>query len=332
MPIFGGDDKFDKHKLQTSLKMAISRLNLQKNKKENHLQMQRREVADLLRAGKEESARIKVEGCIRESYLIESVEIINLFIDLLCQRLQLISESRVCPPDMKEAASTLIWASPRMENIPELLTVREQLSRKFGKEFVHAAQQNSEMAVNTKVYKKMSVMVPEPYFCIQYMKDIAGQFNVDWQPSSGILDASTAIQGIQQMLPDPQVNYHSPPPAIPQHPPYMGNGMQQRGQSFPSAPPPAIPPPMHNYVPQPYAPHPGLNLPAPPILPHDHTPFHGYPQSPQEHSAPHANYANLPPPLRHEEPEKPTPGGLPPATIDFSDLEAKFAALKKGKQ
>ena len=46
---------------------------------------------------------------------------------------------------------TLIWTAPRIENIPELLVIREQLARKYGVEFAHAAGDNAEMVVNQKV-------------------------------------------------------------------------------------------------------------------------------------------------------------------------------------
>jgi hypothetical protein len=48
------------HNSKTQLKLAISRLNLKKSKKQNLNMNLKREVAELLRTGKEESARIKV--------------------------------------------------------------------------------------------------------------------------------------------------------------------------------------------------------------------------------------------------------------------------------
>jgi hypothetical protein len=45
---------------KTQLKLAVNRLKLQKNKKENSIKNQKREIAELIRGGKDESARIKV--------------------------------------------------------------------------------------------------------------------------------------------------------------------------------------------------------------------------------------------------------------------------------
>lgn len=51
---------FNVNKLKPNLKMAVHRINIVKNKKANAAVAQRREVATLLAAGKEEKARIRV--------------------------------------------------------------------------------------------------------------------------------------------------------------------------------------------------------------------------------------------------------------------------------
>lgn len=116
---------------------------------------------------------------------------------------------------MKEAISTLIYAAPRIE-VPELSIVRTQIGLKFGKEFVESAMENKDLAVNQRVMFKLSVKVPEPYLCVQYLKEIAKEFNIEW-------DDSNAIQGVDQIaqlsqpLPQQQpVQFMPPQPLIPQ--------------------------------------------------------------------------------------------------------------------
>lgn len=46
---------------------------------------------------------------------------------------------RNCPIDLKEAISSVIFASPRCADIPELMDVRKHFTAKYGKEFVSAA-------------------------------------------------------------------------------------------------------------------------------------------------------------------------------------------------
>jgi vacuolar protein sorting-associated protein IST1 len=165
--------------------MAITRMNLLKNKKTNSIKLQKREIAQLLAQEKDESARIKVENIIREDYTIEAFEILELFCELLSARIQLIQESKTCPHDLKEAVSTLIYAAPRLE-VPEFQVIRKQLELKFGKEFVKAAMENKDLAVNQRVMFKLGVKVPEPYLCVQYLKEIAREHDVKWDEENSI--------------------------------------------------------------------------------------------------------------------------------------------------
>ena len=74
---------FNAQKLRASLKLAVSRLRMLQNKKHAINQQQRREIANFLEKGKEESARIRVEHIIREDFTIEALEILELYCDLL---------------------------------------------------------------------------------------------------------------------------------------------------------------------------------------------------------------------------------------------------------
>lgn len=46
---------------------------------------------------------------------------------------------RNCPIDLKEAVSSVIFATPRCSDIPELADVKKHITAKYGKEFVTAA-------------------------------------------------------------------------------------------------------------------------------------------------------------------------------------------------
>ena len=134
---------------------------------------------------KDESARIKVEGVIRDDYLLEAIDIIELLCEMVASRLQLLSEVKTCPHDLMEAVTTLIYAAPRLEDAnKELLEIRNQFQLKFGKEFVQAAMENKELTVNQRVMFKLGVKVPEPYLCVEYLKEIARENGIEWDESS----------------------------------------------------------------------------------------------------------------------------------------------------
>lgn len=92
-------------------------------------------------AGKDERARIRVEHIIREDYMVEAMEILELYCDLLLSRIGLIQSmkyvtlsagaskhrvlvvitlllvlNRELDPGLQEAVSTLIWAAPRLQS------------------------------------------------------------------------------------------------------------------------------------------------------------------------------------------------------------------------
>ena len=129
-----GLERYRVSKLKPHLKMAEQRLAILNSKKTNLIKTQKREIAQLLRDGKEEKARIRVEKLIRDDFTIEAYELLSLLCELLHERAALITSEKDCPPDLREACCTLIWAAPRTE-VPELKVVAEQLDLKYGKEF-----------------------------------------------------------------------------------------------------------------------------------------------------------------------------------------------------
>ena len=75
----------------------------------------RREIADLLRTSKQENARIRVETVIRENLLLQAFETLELFMELLAVRAQLVEKSKDMPPDMIEALSSLVYSAQRLQ-------------------------------------------------------------------------------------------------------------------------------------------------------------------------------------------------------------------------
>ncbi|KAL3660708.1 hypothetical protein V7S43_014111 [Phytophthora oleae] len=239
---------FNVNKLKPNLKMAVHRIGIVKNKKANAALAQRREVARLLADGKEEKARIRVEGIIRDDFTMEGYEILELLCELLAERANLIKTEADCPYDMREAVCTLIWAASRTE-IPELAEVKKQLTKKYGQDFEAAAIRNVDGCVNERVIQKLSVQPPSAFLVVNYMKEIAKEFKVDWEfveaevvdplapipAPTGTTVTSGAVSG-----PDFAALYASAPPPgnIPSYLPNVPSGnLNQEG----AAPPPLQP-------------------------------------------------------------------------------------------
>ena len=72
----------------------VNRLKLLEKKKTELAIKSRKEIADYLQAGKEERARIRVEHIVREDYLVEAMEMVEMYCDLLMARLGLIQTQK----------------------------------------------------------------------------------------------------------------------------------------------------------------------------------------------------------------------------------------------
>lgn len=81
-------------KLKTNLRLAVSRLKLLEKKKTELTQKARKEIADYISQNKEDRARIRVEHIIREDYLVEALEIVEMYCDLLLARFGLIQQMK----------------------------------------------------------------------------------------------------------------------------------------------------------------------------------------------------------------------------------------------
>ncbi|KAG5928813.1 hypothetical protein E4U42_007998 [Claviceps africana] len=171
-------------KLKVQLKLAIARLRMVQQRDEQVGKAQQRAMAQLLEAGKIDSATIRVENIIRSDITTELHEMLELYCELLLARAGLM-ESSVCDPGLEEAIKSIIYAAPKTE-IKELIAVRQLLAEKYGKEFVLAAMENTDGKVNEKVVKKLSVEPPKQELVQGYLEEIARAYGVDWPKRAGV--------------------------------------------------------------------------------------------------------------------------------------------------
>ncbi|KAH7331458.1 hypothetical protein KP509_20G034500 [Ceratopteris richardii] len=205
---------FNATKCKTLLKLASSRMKLLKNKRDLQLKQMRRELAQTLESGQESKARIRVEHIIREQNIMEAYVILEHFCELIIVRIPILESQRECPLDLKEAVTSLIFAAPRVSDVPELLEVQTLFTFKYGRDFVVSATElQPECGVNRLVIEKLTTQAPSAKLKLEYMKQIAEEFNVDWDSSNielewaksqeDLLDGSNQFLGHIQMSPIP---------------------------------------------------------------------------------------------------------------------------------
>ncbi|TKW08722.1 hypothetical protein SEVIR_6G042500v4 [Setaria viridis] len=180
----GGGGGFRGAKCKTLLKLTIPRIKLLRNRRELQLRQMRRDIAKLLEAGQEATARIRVEHIIREENMMAAQEILELFCELVAVRLPVIEAKKECPIDLKEAISSICFAAPRCADLPELMQVQMTFATKYGKEFVAAASElMPDCGVNRQIIELLSIRPPPVDAKLKLLKEIAEEHEVDWDPS-----------------------------------------------------------------------------------------------------------------------------------------------------
>ncbi|CAG9864370.1 unnamed protein product [Phyllotreta striolata] len=175
-------------KLKTNLRLAMSRLKLLQKKKTELTEKARKEIADFIAAGKTERAKIRVEYIIREDYMVEALEVVEMYCDLLLARFGLISNMKELDEGISEAIASLIWVAPRlMSDIQELKVIGDLLAAKYGQQYAEACRAESIEAISPKLKHKLSIHAPPKLLVEKYMIEIAKCYNVAYEPDPQVM-------------------------------------------------------------------------------------------------------------------------------------------------
>ncbi|KAM3270355.1 IST1 [Capsicum chacoense] len=212
-------------KCKTCLTLAISRIKLLRNKREEQLKLMRKEIAEFLQAGQEAIARIRVEHIICEQNAWAAYEILELFCEFVFARVPILESQKECPSELREAVASIIFAAPRCSDLPDLLHVRNLFAAKYGKEFIAAASElRPDTSVNRTIVEKLSVGASSAEVRLNVLKEIAKEYNVEWD--SSITEAELSKKPEDLLNGPKQIAAHawvSPEPNTRGHPPTFEN-------------------------------------------------------------------------------------------------------------
>ena len=179
--LFGGG--FSSSKCKTSLRLCVGRIKLLRNKKSLATRALISEVADLLRAEKDDAARVRVEGVMREEGVLEVFEILDVFLELLIARLPMIEASKDVPADLREALATVMFAASKLAaELPELASLREQFAVKYGKAFAKACSDDATAGAcgaNAIACARLATRSPDPLKKVERLAVIADEHGID---------------------------------------------------------------------------------------------------------------------------------------------------------
>lgn len=351
------------NKLKTNLRLTINRLKLLEKKKTEIGQKARKEIADFISAGKDDRARIRVEHIIREDYMVEAMELLEMYCDLLLARFGLIQTQKELDPGLEESISSLIWAAPRLQtDVQEMKAISEQLTAKYGKEFGQACRTNALNNVSEKVMHKLGVQAPPKILVERYMIEIAKSYNVPFEPDPSVM-AQDEIFAAENLLldlddqksgggggggggmlqPQPNLSYPTQQPSQP-GPPSHGAMYYPPPKSQMADPDVKVPPPVPNMPPAgaaPYPPNtgyqpgfqPSASAPPPGNDRSPPPPYNSMPKapSPQPGYRPADSFPDLPQVPNSTLPDPPGSTSAGGEDVDFDDLSRRFEELKRKK-
>lgn len=328
---------FSEKKLKVNLRLAINRLKLIEKKKTELAMKERRDIAEYIRANKTDRARIRVEHIIREDYLVEAMEIVEMYADILMARIGLLMASKSLDESLKKPVSSLIWVAIRMKtHAEELQVIHNQLGAYYGKEYMNACHSNEVGTVCERLMHKLDPSPPPRKLVEQYLIEIARAANIDFTPDEDALrdDVGPAPAAIAESelieLYDKSVDPPYNDPRDPRGPGGPGYGGGSGGGGQIPAPAPFTYPPPHASAPansyggaSGYAQPPGGST-LPPYTPNDPNQSGG------------ASYMNPPPDLA-EGPQAPplpqkNPAGSPEkGNLDDPGVSAQFPGEPAGQ-
>ncbi|GAB0091684.1 IST1 homolog [Sergentomyia squamirostris] len=219
-------------KLKTHLRLSVNRLKLLEKKKTELTQKARKEIADYIAGGKAERARIRVEHIIREDYLVEAMEIVEMYCDLLLARFGLVTQMKELDEGIAEAVSSLLWVAPRLQtDVQELKVISELLTTKYGKPFAEGARAGAPgHHVSEKLMHKLAIQAPPKLLVEKYLIEIAKNYNIEYEPdpqvmreakehADGVLIDLSDRNNLDGGIPQPPgfIGFPQPPP-LPQMP------------------------------------------------------------------------------------------------------------------
>uniref|UniRef100_A0A8D8UU49 IST1 homolog n=1 Tax=Cacopsylla melanoneura TaxID=428564 RepID=A0A8D8UU49_9HEMI len=212
--MFSSKPKYSK--LKTNFRLVVNRLQLKGKKKAELAQKSRKEIADFIANNKVERARIKVEQIIREDYLVEAIEMLENYCEILISRFGLLENSNTVDPSLAEAISSLIWVTPRLEaEIKELKEISAIFGTMYGKQYIDAVKQEAVETISEKLKHKMGIQPPPKILVEKYLIEIAKNYEVPYTPDAQIMLEDSQSKGIDALLFDNISNPGNLPPRPP---------------------------------------------------------------------------------------------------------------------
>ncbi|KAK4856137.1 hypothetical protein QYF36_014538 [Acer negundo] len=172
--MFGCNSSSSSKKL---IKQIQCRLKVLKNKRCSIVRLLRNDIAELIKIGNEEIAFNWAEQLFKDENTVAVYELLDSFCEFILMNLSFILKCKDCPNDINEAVSSLIFASSRCGDLPELYGIRKLFEDRYGKKFVMAAAELFPgNLVNHKIKERLNLKLVADDIKQQLVDEIAKDY------------------------------------------------------------------------------------------------------------------------------------------------------------
>ncbi|XP_047313877.1 uncharacterized protein LOC124917511 [Impatiens glandulifera] len=117
------------------IKRLSCRIKLLNNKRSSIIRQSRIDIAHLLKNNYRQIAFNRVEQLIMDERNVSAYNLLDHFCEFTLLHLPYIRHHKDIPNDINEAVSSLVYASARCGDLPELLVIRKLFSNRYGQTF-----------------------------------------------------------------------------------------------------------------------------------------------------------------------------------------------------
>ncbi|GJM97632.1 hypothetical protein PR202_ga14571 [Eleusine coracana subsp. coracana] len=143
-----------------------------RRKKHAMIRFLKKDVADLLANGLDTHAFGRMDGLIVELNHSACYDMIEQFCDEIGKQLGSLQKQRECPPETREAVSTLIYAAARFPDLPELCDIRHLFTERYDSFVEHFVSLEFVQKLESKEFTNEEKM--------QVIKSIAEELSVSF--------------------------------------------------------------------------------------------------------------------------------------------------------
>ncbi|CAL1390712.1 unnamed protein product [Linum trigynum] len=166
-------------KLKVVTNLAVSRITILRKQRQARYSQARSDVVDILKLQQHERALIRVEFVVKDRNMLDALDMMENYCRFLIERVMFLEKNKECPDELKEAISSLIFASSRCAEFPELQEIRGIFQLRFGKEFIaRAIELRNNCGVNPKIIQKLSARQTTLESRIELLRSIASEVHL----------------------------------------------------------------------------------------------------------------------------------------------------------